>query len=426
MTLPSSLLSFDHRVLDLCEGRGHLCGKVLGDLGADVIQIEKPGGDPSRNIGPFYQDIPDPEKSFWWFAYNMNKRGITLNVETTGGMEIFKRLLENADFVIESYEPGFMDDLGLGYERLEQINPRVIMVSISAFGQKGPYAHYKASDIVLMSMGGQAFMAGDDDRPPVQISYPHAWQLAALHGCLGAMNAHYWRELTGQGQSVDASGQAGVVWTNMNANVTWDLNKIDIKRGGAVRRVERLQTDGSRVTIQTRSTFKCKDGYIYVLLAGGETQGPRMRILVNWMDEEGMAPQWMKDCDWVTEYDSSTVTQEQIDRRDAAVEKFLMKHTKTELYEGAIKRGHNIVPIGTPKSIFEDKQLAYRGFWEDVDHPELDHSLTYPGWPIKQSETPWRLQRRAPLIGEHNEEIYKGELGFSEEELSILKKNGVI
>ena len=426
MTEQKTLLGHHHRVLDLCEGRGHLCGKILGDLGADVIQIEKPGGDPARNTGPFYQDIPDPEKSLWWFAYNMNKRGITLDIETADGREIFKRLAKNADFVIESFEPGYMDKLDLGYLSLEQINPRVILVSINAFGQTGPYAHYKAPDIVLMSMGGQAFMAGDDDRPPVQISYPHAWQFAALHACVGAMNAHYWREMTGEGQHVDSSGQAGVVWTNMNANVIWDLLQADVKRGGAVRRGERINPDGSTTEIATKVTYPCKDGYIFSFFAGGPVAGSRMRIFVDWMDEEDMAPEWMKNLDWVNDYDVATVSQEMIDRTNEAVEPFLMKYTMKELYEGALKRNHWLVPIGTPKSIFEDRQLAFRKFWEKIEHSELDAALTYPGWPIKQSETPWRPQRRAPLIGEHNKEIYVEELGLTNDELAILKGIGAI
>ena len=405
MSDQNSLLSSQHRVLDLCEGQGHLCGKILGDLGADVIQIEKPGGDPARKIGPFYNDDPDPEKSLWWFAFNMHKRGITLDIETEEDRELFKKMVSNTDFVIESFEPGYMDSLGLGYAELEKINPRVILVSVNAFGQTGPYAHYKATDLVLMSMGGQAFMAGDDDRPPVQISYPHAWHFAALHACVGAMNAHYWRELTGQGQYVDSSGQAGVVWTNMSANVTWDLMGVNVTRGGAIRRIERPNADGTTTELITRITYPCKDGYVFSFFTGGPVAGTRFKIFVDWMHEDGMAPDWMRDLDWVNEYDAATVTQEFIDRKDEAIIPFLKQYTMMELYEDAIKRNFWLVPIGTPKSVFEDKQLAYRKFWEKIEHPELNDTLTYPGWPIKQSETPWCLQRRAPLIGEHNEEI---------------------
>jgi crotonobetainyl-CoA:carnitine CoA-transferase CaiB-like acyl-CoA transferase len=151
-----------------------------------------------------------------------------------------------------------------------------------------------------------------------------------------------------------------------------------------------------------------------------------MKIFVDWMDEEGMAPDWMKEFDWVNDYDAATLTQELIDKIDAEVKPFLMKHTMAELYEGALKRNHWLVPVGTPKSIFEDRQLAYRQFWQSIEHPELGDTLTYPAWPIKQSETPWKPQRRAPLIGEHNEEIYVDELGLSKDKLTMLKSIGAI
>ena len=421
MSDQKTLLSGRHRVLDLCEGKGHLCGKILGDLGADVIQIERPGGDPARNIGPFYNDIPDPEKSLWWFAFNMHKRGITLDIDTADGREIFRELAKDADFIIESFDPGFMGSLGLGYDELEKINPRVILVSVNAFGQTGPYAHFKAPDIVLMSMGGQAFMAGDDDRPPVQVSYPHAWQFAALHACVGALNAHYWREMTGEGQHVDSSGQAGVVWTNMNANATWDMHQVNVTRGGAIRTGERINLDGSTTKITSQTTYPCKDGYIFCFFVGGPVFGGRMKVFVDWMNEEGMAPEWMKRFDWINDYDVMTVSQEMIDRTNAAVKPFLIKHTMKELYEGALKRNHWLVPVGTPKSIYEDKQLAYREFWQKIEHPELDDILIYPGWPIKQSETPWKLQRRAPLIGEHNDEIL-GDVQITTREIAEVQR----
>lgn len=426
MSEQKTLLSSKHRVLDLCEGRAHICGKILGDLGCDVVQIERPGGDPARNIGPFYDDVPDPNKSLWWWAYNMNKRGITLNIESYDGREIFRRMVTQADFVIESFQPGHLDGLGLGYEALAKLNPRVILVSCTSFGTTGPYTQYKAPDIVLMSLGGQTFMAGDDDRPPVQITYPHAWQFAGLHGAMGAMNAHYYREMTGEGQHVESSGQCGVVWTNMNANVTWDISGINTTRGGAIRRLELPQADGSTAIVYLRSTFECKDGYVYCGMIGGEAGAPRMRILAQWMEDWGYGVDWMKDYDWVNDLDFSNVNQEKIDRLEEAVRPFLMAYTKMELYEEALKRGHWLVPIGSPKSVWEDPQPRFREFWEEIEHPELGRTITYPGWPILQSETPWKPQRRAPLIGEHNEEIYIGELDFSKEELAILKGSGII
>lgn len=216
-----------YRVLDLTDEKGHLCGKLLGDLGADVIKIEPPGGDPGRCRGPFYKDIPDPEKSLQWFFTGLNKRGITLNIETVDGRELFKRLVRTADFLIESYEPGYMESLDLGYEALEKVNPAIIMTSITHFGQRGPYAHYKASDLVGVSMGGLARLFGELNGPPTRISAPQYYFLGAAQGAVGSMVAHYHRELTGEGQHVDVSCQQAVLLALRIAAETWDLIKVN-------------------------------------------------------------------------------------------------------------------------------------------------------------------------------------------------------
>ena len=150
-----------YRVLDLTDAKGFLCGKILADLGADVIKIEKPGGDSSRSLGPFYHEIQDPEKNLYWFAYNLNKRGITLNIESEKGRQIFIRLAQKADFIIEAFSPGYLDNLGLGYSKLSQINPRIILTSITPYGQTGPYKNYEASDIDVMAMGGLMYITGN-------------------------------------------------------------------------------------------------------------------------------------------------------------------------------------------------------------------------------------------------------------------------
>ncbi|RLC70787.1 MAG: hypothetical protein DRI26_06440 [Chloroflexi bacterium] len=317
-----------------------------------------------------------------------------------------------------------MDRLGLGYPVLSKINPRIIMTSITAFGQTGPYAHYKAPDIVGMAMGGMVYLCGDEDRPPVRISYPQAWNHASLQGCVGTMFAHYYREMTGEGQHVDVSMQTCVIWTLMNATVTWDLNRINIKRGGAIRTRE-VQRGDKIVPYRQQEILPCKDGYVYLRVMGGAVGGEQCQILVQWMDEEGMASESMKQRDWMA-LDFFTITQEDVDSWEGPIKDFLMTHTREEIYQEALKRRLSIAPVGTPKMLLEDKQLAFRNFWVDVEHPELGTAITYPGWPVHQSETPWRLQRRAPLIGEHNDEIYEKELGFSKEQLSVLKACGVI
>ena len=157
------------RALDLTDEKGFLCGKILADLGVDVIKVEKPGGEPARNIPPYYHDIKDPEKSLYWFSYNCNKRSITLNLKTDEGKDLFKRLVKNTDFLIESFPPGYMAELRLNFGELEKLNPRLIMTSITPFGQDGPYAKLRASDIVVQAMGTVLSLFGDPDRAPSDI-----------------------------------------------------------------------------------------------------------------------------------------------------------------------------------------------------------------------------------------------------------------
>ena len=253
-TETKSLLA-PYRVLDLTDEKGLLCGKLFGDMGADVIKIECPGGDPARNIGPFYHDDIDSERSLSWFAFNLNKRGITLNIETDDGRELFKSLVKTADFLIESFPPGYLDQLGLGYASLETINPRIIMVSISPFGQTGPYAHYKAYDIVGMAMGGMMQICGDPDRPPVRITYPQAYLFASAEAVVGAMAAHYYREATGEGQHVDISMQQCIVGLGMTAPAIWELMQINQKRGGSIQVIQRRLEDGTVKTTTLRSVW---------------------------------------------------------------------------------------------------------------------------------------------------------------------------
>ncbi|MFC2051722.1 CaiB/BaiF CoA transferase family protein, partial [Chloroflexota bacterium] len=275
-----SMLS-PYRVLDLTDKKGLLCGKLLGDLGADVIKIEKPGGDPARNIGPFYHDEPDSEKSLFWFAFNTSKRGITLDIETADGQEMFKRLLKSADLVVESFPPGYMDKLGLGYSDLERINPGIIMVSITPFGQTGPYKDYKASDITAWAMGGQMYSWGNADRPPVRISHPfQAYLHAAGEGAVGALMALHHRETTGEGQHVDVSIQESIVQLTYKITNAWDLNKV-------IQRRERNVLAPSSSNFHITQTWPCKNGYVYWQFFNDERARRMNQPLVNWMDSEG-------------------------------------------------------------------------------------------------------------------------------------------
>lgn len=410
-----------YRILDLTDEKGLFCGKVLADFGADVIKIEKPDGDEARNIGPFYKDQVHKEKSLNWFYYNLNKRGITLDIEKKDGKEIFERLVHTSDFVIESFDPGYMAGLGLGYEDLEKLNPRIIMTSITPFGQTGPRKDFKHSDISTWAMGGMMNLSGDSDRAPVR-AIPQTRLQGGLHAALGTMLAHYFRETTGEGQHVDVSIQQACMLSMMTASECWDVLKVNIPRFGSSLSFPR----GDRPPLLFPNISPCKDGYVtFMLMLGASPLNVKSnRAVVDMMDEDGVAGD-LKSFDWAST-SAETVPQEEYDTFRKPIDNWLLTKTKSELFKGALERSILLAPVSNIKDLAENPHLRARDFWAEVDHPELEDKITYPGAPAKLSECPWQVKRRPPLIGEHNEEIYHDELGFTKQHLALLKASGVI
>jgi len=407
-----------YRALDLTDEKGMLCGKILADLGAEVIKVERPGGDRARQRDPYYHDIPHPEKSLFWWAYNIGKRGVTLDLECADGQDIFKRLAKGSDIVIESFPPGHMGGRNLDYSALKELNPGIIMVSITPFGQTGPYKDYKGCDLVCMAMGGPMYLTGDPGKPPLRIGHPQAFLHASAQAAVGALLALYHRETGGEGQWVDVSAQQSVVACTLNAVPFWELNNVLLQRAGLLR-------SGMSGGTKQRQTWPCKDGFVAFVMIGGGHGAKTNRRLVSWMQEEGYADDFLKGIDWDV-FDMTALTQEVCDRMESLVGKFFLANTKQKLYESAISRGIMLYPVSSPKDIVEDVQLASREYWESAAHPELDSQLTYPGGFAKYSDIPKRSRRRAPLIGESNQEIYERELGLSQKEMSTLRQAGVI
>ncbi|MDH3605224.1 MAG: CoA transferase [Candidatus Tectomicrobia bacterium] len=408
-----------YRVLDLTDERGLLCGKILADLGADVIQIEPPGGSSARDIGPFYQDDVHPEKSLFWWAYAVNKRGITLNLETDDGQQLLKRMVQDAHFLIESFPPGYLDRLGLGYEALEAINPELILVSITPFGQDGPYAHYKATDVTGMAMSGLMYLTGDPDRAPVRVGFPQFYLHGAAAGATGAMLAHSARTLTGQGQHVDVSCQQAVARSLAHAPQFWQLENLILKRLGSFR-----QNAGET---KVRVNWQCKDGYVNFMPGGGGAGSARsVRSLLAWMREAGMPNEALEAVKW-EDLGYGTGRAEVMDLTAEAVGAFFAEHTRDYLVSESVERRVMLFPVATETDIFTHPQLEARGYFKELSHPELDASVTYPGMFIKdEGGSRVGIQRRPPLIGEHNVEMYQGELGLTSETLKTLKQGKVI
>ena len=406
------------RVLDLSNESGFLCGKIFGDMGADVIKIEKPGGDPSRNLGTFYKDDADPEKNLYWFAYNHNKRGITLDIETETGASIFKELIETADILVETFPPGFMESLGLGYEVLSTINPKLVMTSMTPFGQTGPYKDYRAADLVTIAMSGFMSVLGDPDRPPVRVSVPQSYVWTGMHAAAGTMMAYYHQQKTGQGQHVDVSAQASLLWATSIAPAFYDLNREVPKRAGG------FITGRSITGAKMRAVVPCKDGYVNYIIYGGPA-GIRTNVrMTEWMDSEGMAPEKLKNKDW-KKFNIAAVTQEEIDEIETANVEFLNTRTKQEFFDKVLEKDMLGYPVAMSEDTLNDEQLKSRNLWKEIPHEDLQDTITYPSFFAKFSSIACDVWRRAPNIGEHNEEIYK-KLGYSQKDLMNLKRAKVV
>jgi crotonobetainyl-CoA:carnitine CoA-transferase CaiB-like acyl-CoA transferase len=392
---------------------------MLADLGAEIIKVEPPGGDLGRNRAPFFHDSPHREKSLYWFAYNLGKKGITLNIESEDGKEIFKKLVKTADFVIESFPPGYMDSLGLSYAELCKLNSGIIMTSITPFGQSGPYKDYKAPDIVVMAMGGSMYITGEPERRPLRFSFPLAYLHAASEAAVGLLIACYYRGITGEGQYVDQSAQQSILGTLHNALETWDMVKQKVKRTGNLWALRPPPFAG------TQMQFACKDGYVTFPIIAGLVGARFYPPLIEWMKRDGICVDLVKDIKWET-LDQIDFPKEIRDQFAEVLQQFFLLHTKKELYEEAGKNRLLLYPVSTMKDIVEDSQLEFRHSWEEIEHSELGTTITYPRPPAKLLDPVLSNRSRPPQIGEHNVEIYEQTLGISREKMAILKEEGVI
>ena len=398
------------RVLDLADEKGVYCAKLLADMGADTIKVEKPTGDPTRRFGPFVDDVPHPERSLFFFHYNTNKRGITLNIEHPEGQRLLKELVKRADVLVESFPPAYLAGLGLAYEDLKWVNPRLVMASITPFGQYGPHAHYKGSDTVAWVMSGYMAIQGyeDPELPPINAPFFQCCHTAGYFTAIGVLAAIYRRSLTGRGQHVDTSMQEAMATMAETPNVYYTQNGVVVPR-----------VWGYNGTPSARRTFQCKDGYADI--STGLFRRERWQGFLEWMKGDGPVGD-LEDEKWLDrDYGMA-----HLDHAFEQIEAWAMKYTGYEFLHEGQKRRQECAPINDIPAMVKDPQLNARGFFVEVDHPELGRTFTYPGAPYDFQETPWRIRRKAPLIGEHNLEIYEQELGLSRQELTVLKESGVI
>ncbi|HEY55704.1 MAG TPA: CoA transferase [Dehalococcoidia bacterium] len=373
-----------YRVLDLTDDKGRLCPRYLADMGAEVIRIEEPG----KDSGFHWQDL--------------GKRSITLNIELEPGREILKRLVKTADVLVESHPPGYLEALGLGYSLLSKINPRLVVASVTGFGQSGPYRDYKSSDIVASALGGQLYLSGEPDWPPLKPFGDQSYYLASILAAIGVLLALLRRHTSGRGQHVDVSLQECVAAALDHALVRYFYQGEVAKRQGGLHWNNAF------------NVFPAKDGYVLLSLFY------QWHTLVEWLDSEGMA---------------EDLTDEKWRDRDYRLQHIdhvidvLGRWAKSHDVAGLVVKGQSMrfpwAEVASIPGLLASPQLEERGFWVEVEDSDKGKKYRFPGAPCSLSRSPWKVGNKAPGTGEHNREIYQ-ELGLSEKEVEALIKEGVI
>jgi len=406
------------RVLELADETGQFCGKLLGDLGADVVKIEPPGGESCRRIGPFLNDVPHPERSLSFWYYNTSKRGITLNLDTADGCLLFRRLAATADVVLETFRPGHLSSLECDYEVLSKQNTGLILCSLTPFGQTGPWRDYLSSDLLHMAAGGEMASSGYDEAdvpnaPPIAPGGGNAWHIGSHFAHMAIIAALVYRTGSGRGQYIDASIHEACALTTESAIASY------IYRGEVLQRhTGRHHAAGP----SPRTQFRASDGNYVCALVGGRLNPKYVRELADLLDTNGMAGD-LRDSKY---QDPAVITANTSHIIDELVAGFIASLPAEEVYHRAQERGFTWGAVRAPEQLLDDPHLSDRGFWKEILHPELGRSFIYPGEAAIYSESPWRISRRAPLIGEHNAEILCGQLGLSPGDLTMLMENRVI
>jgi benzylsuccinate CoA-transferase BbsE subunit len=399
-TSPAALAGL--RVLDLTTWSGHLCGRLLADMGADVIKVEPPGGDEGRAIGPFVDDVANRDRSLFFWFYNLNKRSLTLDLEVERGREILRLLAQSADLVIESFAPGRMDKLGLGWQALHELNPALIVLSITPFGQTGPYRDYVADDTVLTALGGMLYVNGFPGHQPVRPLGLQAYHSSSYYAAIGAMCALFARDRDGIGQWIDLSMQEGTISAVEHvAGSYFGTGAIEPRRG----------------TLHWSRYFrvgKCRDGYIMHCTLGDWTS------LVEWVAGDGKA-QDLVNPEWEDVLYRAANAEHLFD----VLDEWVKDYDRDDLLERAQTLRLPYATVRPPEALLDDEQLAARGYFVEVEHPELGRTFRYPGAPYLFNGTPWRLYRRPPLVGEHTAEVLS-EIGIGADEIATLIAEGII
>jgi crotonobetainyl-CoA:carnitine CoA-transferase CaiB-like acyl-CoA transferase len=395
------------RVVELASEHAAFAGKLLGDLGADVIVVEPPGGHASRGYGPFADDIDDPERSLWWWHYNTSKRGVVLDLDTPAGAEQFRTLAAAADIVLEGEAPEALAVRHLDHSDLREGHEELIWVSVTPFGRTGTRVHEPATDLTLLAGGGPVWSCGYDDHslPPVRGGGNQAFHIGSMFAVMSALTAVLARDITGRGQHVDVSMHAAANVTTESGSYEWLVAQSTVQR----------QTGRHALPTMSMPTQMCCADGRYVTTGFPPRSQRDFEALVDWIDELGFREEFDEIMLLDLGVERGGVSIAELSTDDLALEIFgagrsgLMyiaeRITAEEFFVGGQTRGLACGVVASPEEAFESEHFVARGFQVDVEHEDLGRSYRYPGAPFLMPASPWRISRRAPHIGEHDAEI---------------------
>jgi crotonobetainyl-CoA:carnitine CoA-transferase CaiB-like acyl-CoA transferase len=379
------------RVLDLADASGAHCGRILADLGADVVKVEPPGGDETRRRPPFLGDRESADTSVWWQTLNANKRGIVLDLARD--REAFLELVRAADIVIETFAPGTRP-----FSRAD-LGPTTILVSITPYGQDGPLAATPASDLEVTAMSGALWLAGEPGRAPVRTTLPQSPFWTGMYAAAGALSAVLARDATGAGQDVDVSAQHSMVTVLPPANIFADVLGEEHGRSGP------YLMGRSLVGTRFRNLWPCRDGHVAFALQGGPVGRRTGRGLVGWMAERGHAAALLSAIDWDA-FDNRTLTQAGVEALEAEIGPFLQTLTKREFYDGVFARDMLGYPVSTAADLLQEDQLRAREFWQPLELAGAGTFQLPGGFALFDGERP-AIRADAPRLGEHQDEVVR-------------------
>jgi CoA:oxalate CoA-transferase len=382
------------------------CGKMLADMGAEVVKVEPPSvGDGSRSIGPFPKGRANGETGGLFLYLNGNKLGVTLDLGREAGISLMKELLKEADAFITNYSPSTVEALGLDFESLQESHPQLIVATITPYGWTGPYRHYKGYDINICALGGVTFSVGEEAREPLTLPCQQGEYQAALGAVAGILTALMAREITGRGQQVDVAGAE--VWATVHS-------------GGTVTTYLYQGVTGQRAGLRRRDLYpyvllQCKDGQMCLIARDGY-QWKRFLVDVMGRDDLAEHPRYR---------DRRVLAEQYPEEMDQQLLPWLMRHTRDEIFRLCLEQRVPFAPVRRIDEVAADPHLAARQFFVTIEHP-VAGLVRQPGAPYRLSATPWQLRRPAPLLGQHNQEVFGDWLKHSPDQLARFQEAGVI